>query len=143
MNDLHEKLIEAHRGGKFLETALESSCGSNENRSHVTETLVALHNEGAVDIIEEFKSLRNSQGTGPNFFRARRMLENVLPRLNAPIQHVMECVAKLAEEAGQDMAANTIFTPFTDFCAADSSRPVEGLTLIKELRWPGLVRQPE
>lgn len=132
MIEHRENLIAAHQSGRLLETALESTFGSNENRSYITEALVALHNEGVVDIIEEFKSLRNNKGSGPNFFRARRLLENFLPRLNAPIQHVMECVAKLAEEAGQDMAANTIFTPFADFCAADLSRPVEGLKLIKE-----------
>lgn len=132
MSDPREKLLEAYRGGSLVETALELSSGSNEDRNQVTESLVALHNEDAVDIIEEFKGLRNSQDSGPDFFLARHILEGCLPHLTAPLLSVMECVAKLAEEAGQDMAANTIFAPFIDFCSIDISRPVEGLKLIEE-----------
>lgn len=132
MKDLREKLLEAYRVGSFIETAIELSCGSKENRNKVSESLVALHNKGALNIIEEFNGLRNSQDAGSDFFLARHILENSLPHLNAPLLNVMECVAKLVEEAGQDMAANTIFEPFIDFCAADISRPVEGLKLIEE-----------
>ncbi|HKZ42046.1 MAG TPA: hypothetical protein VJ044_13870, partial [Candidatus Hodarchaeales archaeon] len=132
MSELREKLLEAYRADNFLQTALESTFGVEESRDNVTETLVVLHNEGAVDLIEQFTGLCNKPNSGSDFFLTRHLLEKSLPLLNAPIQQVMACVAHLAKEAGQDMMANSIFTSFIDFCVADPSRPDEALRLIKE-----------
>ena len=132
MSELREKLLEAYRTGNFLQSAVESTFGAEDNSSNVAETLVSLHNEGHIDLIEQFKSLRNSKDSGLDFFLARDLLERSLPHIKASIQHVMECVAHIAKEAGQDMAANSIFTPFSEFCIADPIRLEQGLDLIKE-----------
>ncbi len=131
MSELREKLLEAYRVGNFLQTAVESTSDVEENSTDVTETLVALHNDGHIDLIEQFKSLRNRRDSGMNFFLARDLLERSLPHMKAPIQHVMECVAHLAIEAGQHLMANSIFTPFVDFCVAGPLRPEQGLEIIK------------
>lgn len=43
----------------------------------------------------------------------------------------MCCVFHLVHEAGQDMAAGTLFDSFIDFCAAEPSRPEESLRHIE------------
>lgn len=131
MSELREKLLEAHRTGNFLLTALGFTFGSTESSGSVSEALVLLHNEEKVDLIEQFKGLFNNHSSAPDFFLTRHLLESSLPRLNASVPHVMECVAHLVKEAGQDMAANSIFSPFIDFCAADPSRAAQAIELIK------------
>ena len=133
MNNLRERLIKAHESNRIIVAeALEFSYGSDENHSQVIEALITLHNERAVNIIKEFKNLKNIQGSSPDFFPARRLLEKSLPQLNAPLCNVMECIERLVKEAGQDMLAHSIFSPFIEFCAVDVARPVEGLKLIEE-----------
>ncbi len=131
MKELRQKLLEAYREGNFLQTAVESTFDVEENSNDVTETLVVLHNDGHIDLIEQFKSLRNRRDSGVDFFLALVLLERLLPHMKAPIQHVMECVAHIAKEAGQDLMANSIFTPFVDFCVAGPLRPEQGLEIIK------------
>jgi hypothetical protein len=130
MSALREKLLAAYRTGNFLQSALYSTHSEQESPESVAESLAILHNEGKIDLIEQFKSLHNKQGL--DFFLTRNLFEKALPHLNAPIQHVMDCVAHLSAEAGQDLAANWIFASFIDFCSSDPSRPENGLKLIKE-----------
>jgi hypothetical protein len=59
------------------------------------------------------------------------VLEQALPKINAPILPVMQCVLDLVKEAGQDLAVDTLFSSYVDFCSAHKSRPKEALTLIK------------
>lgn len=141
MSELRDRLLEAYRAGNLLQIALESTFGAKESRNYVNEALVALHNEGVIDLIEQFKSLCNEPNSGRDFFLTRHLFENALPGLNAPIEHVMECVAHLAKEAGQDLAANTIFTSFINFCISDHSRLEQALGLIIESpnRWMDFV----
>jgi hypothetical protein len=131
MSELRQKLLTAYRMGNFLQTAVEATFDTEEKVNNVADTLVLLHNEGHIDLIEQFKGLRNCQDSGLDFFLARDLLERSLPRIMAPLQHVMECVAHIAAEAGHDMTANSIFTPFMDFCMADSTRLEQGLELVK------------
>lgn len=141
MSELREKLLEAYRVGNFLQAALDTTFDEKESSDFVAETLVALHNEGAVDVIEQFMGLYNKQGSGSDFFWKLDLLEKSLPHMNAPTQHVMACVAHLSAETGQNIAANLLSTPFIDFCVADPSRPDEALHLIEEspLQWMDFV----
>ncbi len=121
MSELRAKLLTAYSSGDFLQAASDFSRGAQEHTEHVIESMSALHNEGAIDLIAEFKKLRR-QGSGPDFFLTRNSFEKTLPYLNAPLQNVMDCVAHLSAEAGQDMAANWIFASFIDYCAAEEAR---------------------
>ena len=64
MSELREKLLEAYREGNFLQTAVESV---EENSNDAIETIVTLHNDGHIDLIEQFKSLRNCRDSGVDF----------------------------------------------------------------------------
>lgn len=132
MNDLRKDLISAFQAGKFLETVYEKTLSELESgHDDLTDELVRMHNDGLLDVIAGFKTLRNKSDAGYDFFRARRVLEKALPNLNSPVQQVMECVLHLVSEAGQDMAAWALVDPFINFCVAEPSRPKEALKQIE------------
>lgn len=130
MRELREKLLDAYQSENFIQTALEFTSSGGENNAY--DVLVALHNEGSINLIEQFKNLCNKKNSNPDFFLARDLLQKALPALNAPVRHVMSCVAHLSKEAGQDLTANTIFASFIDFCSSDPSRPEQALRFIIE-----------
>lgn len=132
IDDLRDQLLAASDEGEFLLLIYKASLDNRHSNDTFTEELAKLHNEGSVDVISAFRSLQNNPDTGVDFWLTRHMLEKVLPKLDAPILQVMECVLHLVKEAGQDMAAGTLISPFIDFCAAHTSRPEEALKLIKE-----------
>ena len=132
MNDLRKDLISAFQAGKFLETVYEKTLSEHgSGHDDLTDELVRMHNNGLLDVIAGFKSLRNKSDAGYNFFTIRRVLEKALSKLNSPVQQVMECVLHLVSEAGQDMAAGALFDSFINFCADEPSRPKESLKQIE------------
>jgi hypothetical protein len=57
---LREKLIEAHSDGTFLQAIFEGGMRLDDNQQAIIAAeLVALHNEGLIDVIDAFKSLNN------------------------------------------------------------------------------------
>jgi hypothetical protein len=131
MDNLRNDLIVAFQKGNFLQVVYEKSLGEPENLSALNEELVSLHNGGLIDVVACFNRLENHPDAGYDFFLTRHILEKTLPDLNAPVKPVMDCVLHLVNEAGQDMAAGTLFGPFIDFCAVEPSRPEESLKQIK------------
>src|SRR4030067_916448 len=124
MNDLRKDLISAFQAGKFLETVYEKTLSEHgSGHDDLTDELVRMHNNGLLDVIAGFKSLRNKSDAGYNFFTIRRVLEKALPKLNSPVQQVMECVLHLVSEAGQDMAAGALFDSLINFFADEPSPP--------------------
>ncbi len=101
------------------------------NEPVVIETLAQLHNEGVINVIKSYGSLDNTVGIGINFSLTRGILEKLLPRLEAPVLEVMECIIHLVKAAGQDLAAGTIINSFVDFCDIKSIRSDEALKLIE------------
>jgi hypothetical protein len=97
----------------------------------VIETLAQLHNEGAINVVKSYGSLENTVGVDIDFFLARGILEKLLPRLEAPVLEVMECILHLVEAAGQNLAAGTIINSFVDFCDINPVRSDEALKLIE------------
>ena len=94
--------------------------------------LVALHNEGLIDVIEAFASLKNDPSKGSAFFRTRSVFEKALPDLDAPVLSTMHCVLRLFRNAGKDFAAGMIIESFIGFCSKDISRPREALAQIEK-----------
>jgi len=131
MNNARNDLIVAFQEGNFLQVVYDKSLSERESGNDLTEELVRMHNDGLLDVIAGFRALRNKSDTGYDFFMTRHILEKALPHLNVPMKPVMDCVLHLVSEAGQDMAAGMLFTPFIDFCAAEPSRPKESLKQIE------------
>jgi hypothetical protein len=131
MNNLRNDLIVAFQEGNFLQVLYDKSLSERESGNDLTDELVSMHNDGMLDVIAGFRALRNKSDAGYDFFITRHILEKALPHINAPVQPVMDCVLHLVNQAGQDIAAGTLFDPFIDFCAAEPSRPKEALRQIE------------
>ncbi|SHN50604.1 hypothetical protein [Desulfitobacterium chlororespirans] len=132
MENLQDEIIKVYHENKFLQTIYEISVENYQDQSlDFYELLIDLHNQGSIDVVEAFKSLKNLPGHERDFFRTRHILEKLLSKINAPVFSAMECVLNLVREAGQDGAAGTIISSFGDFCKADSSRPKEALAYIE------------
>ncbi len=132
MNNLQDKLVQAHRDNRFLDTVYELSIRlSEKEKRDLTHALVALHNTSTVDVVAAFSMLRNVPGDH-DFSLTRHILEDVLPELNADVLSVMKCVILLTDEAGQDLAAYTLIEPYIEFCSRRPSRPHEAIELIQK-----------
>ncbi|MEW8333832.1 MAG: hypothetical protein AB2728_20520 [Candidatus Thiodiazotropha sp.] len=132
MDDKAEELTTAYQEGQLIDAAYKLSRGSKENRKAISTLLSELHNKGDIDLLKSYLSLSNNSQTGPDFFLSRRLFEKALPALKAPVEQVMLCIQHLASEAGNDLAANTVFGPFIEFLAVDSTRPLRALEVIRE-----------
>jgi hypothetical protein len=126
-----DDLLRSYETGNFLETVYACSLADHNDCSALAFELVALHNEGLIDVVEAFESLNNKSSNGPDFFLTRHVFEKALPDLDAPVLSVMRGVLRLYRGAGQDLAAGTIFKAFIDFCERDPSRPREALAEIE------------
>ena len=136
-----EELIVADKEGRLIEAAYELSQGSSNNRPVIGALFSDLHNNGDIDLIDAYTSLHNNIPNGSDFFLSRDLFEKALPTLAAPVVQVMACIQHLAREAGNDLAANTVFEPFIEFLAAESSRPHQALEAIRKSpsQWSGFV----
>ncbi|NTV51340.1 MAG: hypothetical protein HGA69_00690 [Desulfobulbaceae bacterium] len=126
-----DELLRSYGNGDFLETVYACSSKDHTYHSSVVLELVALHNEGLIDVVEAFQSLKNDSSNGPDFFLTRNIFEKALPDLEAPVSAVMQCVLHLYLDAGRDLAAGTIINSFIDFCTRKASRPHDALEEIE------------
>jgi len=131
MENLKDEIVAAYKLGNLLEIISQKIRENWDNQDALLQELSKFHNDGTIDIIAAFKTLKNKPDSGLDFFLTQHALEKLLPSLDAPIADVMECVIGLVREAGQDMAAGTILPPFVDFCALSHARPKEALSLIE------------
>lgn len=121
MDELKEKLLKANVGGNFFEFIQEVYYEDRKGEKLLPSLLVELHNEGILNLVELFTSFKNKT-ENHDFFSVRRVFEEVLPDVNAPVKDVADCVKHLTLEAGQDMAAYMLLSPFKEFCKKDPDR---------------------
>lgn len=126
-----DALLRSYDTGNFLETVYACSLADHGDPSPLALELITLHNEGLIDIVAAFGSLKNKLLDGQDFFLTRSVFEKTLLDLNAAILPVMRCVLQLYQEAGQDLAAGSIIESFIGFCAKEPSRPHEALAEIE------------
>jgi hypothetical protein len=128
---LREKLMAAHRAGTFLQAVYDGGMRLDDNQQTIAAELVALHNEGLIDVIDAFKSLKNDS-SGPDFFLTEHILGKALPNINSPVIPVIDCILQLYRQAGRDLAAGIILASFFRFCANDALRPPQALSEIEK-----------
>lgn len=126
-----DDLLQSYETGNFLETLHFCLLANHDDSNALVVDLVALHNEGLINIVRAFEALKSKSSSGPDFFLTRHVFEKALPDLDAPVRSVMQCVLQLYQEAGQDLTAGTIIDSFIDFCAKEPSRPQEALAEIE------------
>ena len=132
MGDLKNELTQSYKAGTLLQTIYDSARTERDGRDALVVQLVALHNEGVVDIVSAFSSFENRPDHGIDFFPTRRLFEKALPEIEAPVGAVMRCVHHLYREAGRDLMAGTILESFVAFCAKSSARPRQALKEIED-----------
>lgn len=116
---LRNRLLDAIRGGHFLEAVYGGLRSEEGGADRLSGEIIKLHNEGLIDAVVEFGALRNPGLGGPDFFLTRYVFEKALPYLNSSVGAVMPCILVLCKEAGQDLAAGTIFNAYVDFCTKE------------------------
>ncbi|MBN4054057.1 hypothetical protein JYT97_04140 [Haliea sp. AH-315-K21] len=131
MSELRKILKAADVEGNLLDAIYEQPSSSKELRLDLSNELSSLHNDGTIDVIATFNTLTNKPNKH-DFFLTRHILEAALPKINADVLSVMKCVLHLTAEAGQDMAAGTLFAPYIEFCTNDPLRPKEALAIIED-----------
>lgn len=123
----NDQLIQSTKDGNFLEIINDWYQHYNGEQKALSKQLALLHNDGSINLITEFSKLNNDGKR--EFFSVRHILEDALPSINSSVLEVMQCVKYLTTEAGNDMAAGMLYSPFTQFCEASLDRPENVLTL--------------
>jgi hypothetical protein len=135
MGNLSNELVESFGAGMLLESLRGTTAKWQTTPEDIADELARLHNAGRIDLVAAFSQLRNRDGQNLNFFTTRRIFEQALPKIDAPVANVITCVNTLFGQAGSDGMAGTILSAFIEYCANDSLRPEKALAIID--------RQPE
>jgi len=113
-SNLRQQITDWYKSGEFLlQIGSQYHHDKNEQKVFIDE-IVALHNEHIIDVVEEFIGLKSSD-QARDFFSCRRIFEESLPYIRAPIAEVMDCVKHLTLEAGTDMMAGSLISPFIKY----------------------------
>ena len=131
MRDIQNRLLAAVSDGSFLETTYQLHLENRDDRAALNKELTLLHNNGSLNLIDEYTKL-TQDAFGHKFFTIRQVFEDTLPGINAPAIDVMQCVKHLIGQAGQDMTAGILFSPFTTYCQAHEDRPNDVLSFAIE-----------
>lgn len=121
MDELREKLLKANVDDNFFEFIQGIYYQDRKGEKLLPSLLAELHNEGEFNLVDLFQGFKNTP-ENHDFFSVRRVFEEVLPNINAPVKDVAECVKHLTLEAGHDMAAYMLLAPFKEFCIKDADR---------------------
>lgn len=101
-----------------------------EDRQHFWKSLADAHNEGKIDLVAEFASVRNGEQKS-EFFSIRQIFVNVFPALRTSCVDIARTISHLVIEAGGDLAAGWPLEPFRTYLDQDPKRAVEILAAIE------------
>lgn len=120
MSDIKNNILSFVGKDNFLDEFYELYCQykqDSDNTAFFIQTIISLHNENLLNIVNEFNKLKNNGNTAKvDFFLCRHVFGKILPFINADIKDVLNCVKHLTLEAGNDFAANELIAPFEAFC---------------------------
>lgn len=127
-DQLSEILIKASVNGDFLTVLAREFRGVRSHREDVGKLLAFLHNEQKIDLLKEFCGLSKAEKEH-SFFDVRNAFEQALPALIAEVKPIMSCVRHLTIEAGNDLAACWVITPFIEYLKASPERPIQSINV--------------
>lgn len=125
--NLEKKLLQSCKNETFLDEIYALYLGKEGDDGSLSALLVQMHNIGNIDVVAEFRKLKNSDSDG-KFFPIRDIFEDILPLINAPVRQVMECVKYLTLQAGND-ALYVLMNSFEEFCCGEVERPSQLVSL--------------
>jgi len=124
-----QRLEEAWGRGEPFDEIHAQSVAPDPAYDDLCRNLVALHNDGRIDVIAAYRQLTVERAPS-RFFEIRAVFEEILAQLDGDMAATMHCVMHLYDAAGSDLASHTIFGPFESYCSGHASRPQEALNLI-------------
>ena len=95
------------------------------------ETVVELHNNGEIDVLDTNQWATFETEGNLSFFQFQHFFNEMLPKLSASHQSVMFVVKKLVQLGGKDMAANEPNVAFVEWCRQDEKR---ALSILEDAR---------
>ena len=102
MTEVRKELIDGLSNGRdFLQVTHEAYSDNWNNDAPVIEAIASIHNEGIINILSEFRKLRNNDDDRQDFFIMHLLFQKALPILNAPVDSIMDCVLHLTGEEGR------------------------------------------
>ncbi len=140
MDGIKEKLLLSAKEKQFLETVYHIYLDqrSEENQLPLINAIVELHNSGDINITSEFMAVKS--GNKPiDFFHMYHIFEKIIPAIDVSVSSMVECVNHLEVEAGNDLMAGSLISPFVDYCKNDITRCREALTLAANDKNAGMI----
>lgn len=124
MSDIKNKILPFAGKDIFLQEFYNLYCQFTKdptNKDYFIQEIISLHNDNLLNIVSEYNKLNNNSNTSRvDFFLCRQIFVDILPFIKADIKEVLNCVKNLTLEAGNDLTANDLITPFEKFCKANN-----------------------
>ena len=125
MSDIKNKILPFAGKDNFLQEFYNLYCQftkDSNNKDYFIQEIISLHNDNLLNIVSEYNKLNNNSNTSKvDFFLCRHIFGDILPFIKADIKEVLNCVKHLTLEAGNDLAASDLITPFGQFCKTNNS----------------------
>jgi len=122
------ELIEAYKKSELISVIVNRLLKESLDIKSISDQLVELHNSNKINIVEIFLELKNGS-KGTNFFLMCNIFEEALPKIEASVEEVMECVLHLTKEAENNIMANSP-SSFIEFISAKPNRISESRDLL-------------
>ena len=113
--DFKEDMLAALKNGTFLQLLSDSSQVREIEPGQLSKALSELHNASRIDLNELFKDL-SRECEDYDFFPLLEIYEQTLPYIEASILSVSICISRLLGQAGNDLAAGSVYGSYIEFC---------------------------
>ena len=127
--NIRDELLTALQQGSFLKIVYEKSIREHDNVDNFITEIISLHNENQINIINILKESGDSENNNELWHSIYTVFSNVIPKLNASIPLVIECISSLIKKAKG--TESTLFKSYVEFCNVDENRFKEALVLIE------------
>lgn len=102
-----DEIIAHHAAGTLLELLVERTRGhrTDDIGKAFRASLVKLHNDGTIDVLEPARAISDSPINQHDFFTVMHVYCDLIPALNAEVPAMLEAVKALSSRAGDDLAS--------------------------------------
>ena len=125
-------LLMGIKNGNLIETICKLEVTNLSERNSLALELVALHNEGLVDVIKAFEALTINLPDGSDYFLAQYVFAKALADINAPVPSVIRCVFNIHRYECENQVFGTgTIEGLIAYCGKESSRVTEAIAIIE------------
>ncbi|MBI1405994.1 MAG: hypothetical protein GC145_07710 [Caulobacter sp.] len=118
-----ESLTSAWHAGTLASIVFRADWRADEEeRQAEVDLWVRLHNDHKIDLLSAIDPTYLQSIPGHQFFGAQHLLNDAIPRLQAPLGDMVRAVGALVQAGGSDLAAGSPNIAFQQWCANDTER---------------------